>query len=228
MGLEDDWWHRVMDTPAYDTMVQGVVPFYEELLATLLAQVPSEASGVLELGSGTGIVTQEIRTFLPAAGITCIDISPRMLAIAAGKSQLAGVILVEGDIRSPWPAGPYDVIVSSLVLHHLDPADRSAVALRAARSLAPGGRFICGDIFRPQSRETEERLVEEWCAHMQSYGIPREVIMGMMRRREERYPLFDTVHSFSDRLMDAGFTRVSAIFEKGFGGVVVGEKSLGT
>jgi len=151
-----------------------------------------------------------------------------MLAIAAGRPELADIIFLEGDIRGPWPAGPYDAIVSSLVLHHLDPTDRSTVASRAACSLTPGGRFICGDIFRPDDAETEERLKEEWCAHMRSYGIPQEVIRVMSARREERYPLFDTVHSFSDRLRDAGFTRVSAIFEEGFGGVVVGDKSLGT
>src|SRR5262249_40888457 len=47
------------------------------------------------------------------------------------------------------PAGPFDVVVSALAIHHLDAVAKAALFARVTRELAPGGRFVVADVVIP-------------------------------------------------------------------------------
>ena len=104
------------------------------------------ASRVLEIGCGTGLFTE----MFAAAGaeITAIDISPDLLSIARGK-KLPRVRFVEGSFEE-WDAGqPFDAVIGSSVLHHLD---MERALPRIAEFLKPGGRmsFAEPNMLNPQ------------------------------------------------------------------------------
>ena len=104
------------------------------------------ASRVLEIGCGTGLFTE----MFTAAGaeITAIDISPDLLEIARAKA-LPRVRFVEGSFEE-WDAGyPFDAVIGSSVLHHLD-MDRALPKI--AQFLKPGGRmsFAEPNMLNPQ------------------------------------------------------------------------------
>ncbi len=214
--------HGTLETEGYDEVIGGVVPQHAAFLETMLDYLPENASNILELGSGTGIVTAMIRDARPGAQITCIDLSEEMLAMARQKPELAGVRLVQGDLRDPWPEGQYDAVVTALCLHHVGPDDRAQVAVRAAEALTPGGRFVCADVFRPEEDWQEAVIRDHWRSYMADHGVPDAVAEGMLTQRNKCYPEMDTVGGFEERLEQAGFSRVMTPFVAGFLGVVVG------
>ncbi len=214
--------HGTLETEGYDEVIGGVVPQHAAFLETMLEYLPDDASNILELGSGTGIVTAMIRAARPGAQITCIDLSAEMLAMARQKPELAGVRLVQGDLCDPWPEGRYDAVVTALCLHHVGPEDRAQVAVGAVDVLAPGGRFVCADVFRPEEDWQEEVIRDHWRYYIAAHGVPEAVAEGMLAQRNECYPGMDTVGGFEERLKQAGFSRAMPPFVAGFLGVVVG------
>ena len=91
----------------------------------------------LELGCGTGMFTVEFaRT---GAQMTAIEISPDLLAKAQTRPGAEGVTWVLGAFETAPLDAPFDAVVGSSVLHHLDvPASLA----RMKEVLAPGG-WMC-------------------------------------------------------------------------------------
>jgi tRNA (cmo5U34)-methyltransferase len=66
--------------------------------------------------------------------------------------------LPEADLRvarleDPLPEGPFDLVVSTLAVHHLDGAGKADLFRRVAAALAPGGRFVLADVVVPERPE---------------------------------------------------------------------------
>lgn len=214
--------HGAIEIARYDDLIPGIVPYHSAFLGTIIEYLPANPKNILELGSGTGFVTAMIRTACPESEITCIDISPGMLDYARQNPQLRGVRLILGDLRDTWPSVKYDAIVTTLCLHHIGPDDRTGVVSRAFHALAPEGRFICGDVFRPGELWQEDLIREQWRRYMEKQQVPDEVIRRMLHQREEHFAEMDTIGSFSDRMAEGGFVRTASPFSSGFLGVVVG------
>ncbi len=214
--------HGVMDAEDYDHLVRAIVPGQPLLLATIIDYLPPHPRRILELGCGTGILTAMVREEYPDAEITGIDLSPEMLKTAAAKPDLAGVEFLAQDLRDAWPTDRYDAIVTSLCLHHVSREDRVTVACRALRALSPGGRFICGDIFRAGDDREEQMQREIWCRGMERQGVPGDVIRGMVAQQEKHMSTFTTVSEFREMLVESGFGHAIVPFTSGFVGLVVG------
>lgn len=215
--------HGVMDAVEYDALIRSIVPIQPLLLSTIIDYLPPNTRRVLELGCGTGILTSMIREVCPDAEITGIDLSPKMLDIASAKQELGKVRFLAQDLRDAWPKGRYDAILTSLCLHHIPKEDRVMVARRAAQALSPGGRFICGDVFRAEHEWEEQVQRDVWCRGMRQGGASDDVIKGMIAQREKNMPGFTTVFWFRDMLVGSGFTRAMVPFTAGFFGLVIGE-----
>lgn len=96
---------------------------------------------VLDAGCGTGEIAVRIARDFPEVHVIGIDVSPAALAIAATRAREAGVDgrmqLREVGLEDLEPGEPFDLVVSSGVVHHLDDP---AAGLRAlAGHLAPTG-----------------------------------------------------------------------------------------
>lgn len=120
---------------AGDTGLNGAVevPALHRLLPDLAG------SDVLDLGCGFGDFARLARV-RGAASVTGVDISERMLAEAALRTQDPAIVYVRGAIETYAPARAFDLVVSSLALHYVD--DYAGVARRVHAALKPGGRFL--------------------------------------------------------------------------------------
>lgn len=105
--------------------------------ADLIAQGARLGPGVtaLEIGCGTGLFTQRFSE--SGARIIAVDLSPELLDIARER-QLPGVDFQLKPFEACASDGPFDAIIASSVLHHLDltTAWQSVFDL-----LKPGGRL---------------------------------------------------------------------------------------
>ncbi len=54
------------------------------------------------------------------------------------------------DLLDPLPEGPFDLVVSALAIHHLDGPGKAELFRRVAAVVAPGGRFVLGDVVLPE------------------------------------------------------------------------------
>ena len=112
----------------------------EALLALLRAEGCAEDGSldVLELGCGSGWCGPLFRPY--ARRLVGVDLSPRMLAIAAGKHVYDELIQAEILEYLARAAGGIDVVVAANVLLYF--GDLASLAEKVARVLRPGGLFL--------------------------------------------------------------------------------------
>ena len=130
-----------------------------EAAASLQARVAAELlerlellrfspGAVLDLGSGTGRVTRELKRRYPRARVIALDIAPGMLREARRHQRpWRRFDRVCGDaLRLPLRDGSIDLIFSNLMLQWCEPL--AAALSEARRVLAPGG-FLSFSTFGP-------------------------------------------------------------------------------
>jgi tRNA (cmo5U34)-methyltransferase len=145
------------DPETYDALMASDVPAYAALQAAvaeaaagaLAATSTPPAPRILELGTGTGETAVRVlgATALPGAALTGIDASEAMLGHA--RTRLPDADLRVARLQDPLPAGPFAVVFSALAVHHLDGPEKASLFARVAGELAPGGRFVLGDLIVP-------------------------------------------------------------------------------
>lgn len=115
-----------------------------EQLIELAAPTPGE--NVLDVGCGTGTLVIALKPKVGTSQVHGIDASPEMIAVAKEKVAGSDVGFQIGLIEAiPFPDGSFDLVTSSLMLHHLpDDLKRTGLA-EIRRVLKPGGRFMAVD-----------------------------------------------------------------------------------
>ena len=149
---------------AYDLLVWlftfGRERAFREKILRLARLEPGES--VLDLGCGTGSLAVAAKRQLGTAGtVYGIDRSPEMLARADKKARKAGVDVVFTNAAAqalPFPDGQFDIVLSTLVLHHLPKKGREEFAGEAIRVLRPGGRLLLVDFAKPPHQRSVFRF----------------------------------------------------------------------
>ena len=147
---------------------------------------------VLDIGCGTGNLTLVVQAHVGESGETHgIDPAPEMIRVAQNKALRSGArvnfqIGVIEDI--PFPNDYFDVILSSLTVHHLPDALKREGFVNIRRVLKPGGHLFIVD-FEPPNNPAIRFLFTHLLGH------------DMMRVNSREYvPL----------LQEAGFANVEA------------------
>lgn len=125
--------------------VGAIAPSSAALARAMAAQIPAGDGAILELGPGTGVVTQAIlaRGIAPEH-ITAIEYDAEFAALM--KRRCPHVNVVRGDAfdldRTIGPATPHAAILSSLPLLNFPNERRAALMTQIAARLGPGAPFI--------------------------------------------------------------------------------------
>lgn len=110
---------------------------------------------VLDFGCGTGTLAILLKRACPGARVVGLDADPNVLALARRKIDAAGL---DVELRQAFlaadtfPPASFDRVVSTLVLHHLAPAERDAVLAVMRTLLRPGGELHVADFGPPRTR----------------------------------------------------------------------------
>jgi tRNA (cmo5U34)-methyltransferase len=148
------------DPDTYLDMVRAEVPDYEEL-QDVVGDAAGEvaARAILDLGTGTGETLRRVVQRHPDARSIGIDESEQMLAVA--RALVPHADLRVARLQDELPAGPFDLVVSALAVHHLDEAEKAALFRRVADRLAPGGRFVLADVVVPDDPDDAVTPLDE-------------------------------------------------------------------
>ena len=137
-------------TPLFDPVVALVAR--ERRLKSLVLDRARISAGdeVLDLGCGTG--TLAIQASAEGARVTALDADPAILERARAKAARADKEVhfdqgFAGDL--PYDEGRFDVVLSTLLFHHLPDEEKRRAASETRRTLKPGGRVVIGDVARP-------------------------------------------------------------------------------
>lgn len=159
----------------YDADMDIMHPNRGKMIQVVLDVLPfarSDSLVAVDLGVGTGILTQRFLDRFSSARVIAIDGAASMIELARARlgHRAADVEFVEGDFRRLSrlvpKAGAVDVVVSAYALHHLDRADKSEVYRSAVALLRAGGWFLNADLVVSRHGELEERI-----QHLRVQGI---------------------------------------------------------
>ncbi len=121
-------------------------------IASMLGGVLGPRFRALDLGCGTGSLSEHILAANLRARMVALDFDPVLLALGrtalgdlGGRLTWAEADLRERDWASRLPPGRYDGAVSSTALHWLTEAELSRTYAIVARRLRPGGLFLNSD-----------------------------------------------------------------------------------
>jgi ubiquinone/menaquinone biosynthesis C-methylase UbiE len=165
---------------------------------------PAGTEQALEFGAGTGLLTLLIAPRV--ASVTALDSSGRMLDVLRGKCQqkgMANVEAIEGSAPADLPAADFDIIYSSMTLHHVE--NIAALVQALADHLTPGGRVALADL------DAEDGSFHGDATGVMHHGFKREAIAGLLEQAGFVDLTFSTAHT-AEREDEAGNTRAFPIF----------------
>jgi len=120
----------------------------EAIARQILGKIPLQPTmTALEFGAGTGLTSFLIKDHLKE--ITMMDSSSEMVKIMNEKikaAQAKNLKTTYFDLeKNDWPNGKFDLIISQMVLHHVD--DVGSIVKKFYLMLNPGGYIAVADLY---------------------------------------------------------------------------------
>ena len=138
------------DPETYLALMAEEIPDYPRLQTEVAAAAATGAPrSILDLGVGSGLTAQRVLEALPEAELLGIDASSEMLSAAESTLDPERTRLQLGRLEESLPKGPFDLVMSTLSVHHLDGPGKADLFARIAAVLDSGGRFVLGDLIVP-------------------------------------------------------------------------------
>lgn len=139
-------WARLYDVGTTLLSLGRLSALHRKIVA-LAGITPGER--ILDVGCGPGRLAILAGAAAGPAGEACgIDPAPEMVALARRKAARAGArVRFEGGVIEalPYPGGHFDVVLSSLMLHHLPEDVKRRGLAEVHRVLRPAGRLVAVD-----------------------------------------------------------------------------------
>lgn len=140
--------HDEVEAPVYDSRMgirhepHDVERAIAELEDVLGEPLPSGVDAI-DLGAGTGNLAVKLAIDGRFRSVTAVDISPRMLEVAAASAKRHGCeikTIVSDMTRLPFDDQSVDLVVGCAILHHVPTP--AAFISEIHRVLKPGGRMV--------------------------------------------------------------------------------------
>jgi tRNA (cmo5U34)-methyltransferase len=175
---------------AYDGLRRKLIPCFDEFYGAALACIPFESQTplrVLDLGAGTGLLSEMVAARLAGAHITLVDVAANMLEKARARLQTYGARFeyLSADYSRCFAEGPFDVIISALSIHHLESDEKCRLFGDCFRALNEGGVMVNADQARGETAAIERRYRETWIREVTEKGVTEQELQAAFERMKE-------------------------------------------
>ncbi|MEM6645147.1 MAG: class I SAM-dependent methyltransferase [Bacteroidota bacterium] len=193
-------------------------PLMLELVTEAAARTTPSAAQVLDIGCGAGNYTLKLLQRLPEVAVTLVDLSQPMLERATSRIEAAGGAVAQthaADIRDlRWDDGAFDIIMASMVLHHLrSPGEWDALLTQCHRALKPGGALWIADLFLQATPAVDALMWARYGEYLTAFKgeAYRDHVLAYIEKEDSPAPLMQVL----DALRDAGFSTVELLHKNG-------------
>ncbi|MGB9936469.1 MAG: class I SAM-dependent methyltransferase [Methanobacterium sp.] len=149
----------------YDKIRRLIIPCFDDLynITCELAESKKEAPIILDLGAGTGLLTKYLFEKYPEADFTLIDLSSEMLKVAKNRfKEHKNFKYIAADYLEYDFKNSFDIITSSLSIHHVEDDDKKKLYKKIYNSLNRGGIFLNADQVIGSTPYIDEIYQENW------------------------------------------------------------------
>jgi tRNA (cmo5U34)-methyltransferase len=172
--------HFEEEANEFDDTILKLIPRYDDMISCMVSVIPFdkfEEFKLLDLGSGTGNITKAVKERYPNSKISCIDIAENMIQMAKIKLQnYTDIEYYTGDFSEFDFEEKYDVIVSSLALHHIKTdKDKKKFYSKIFSALKGGGVFLNSDVVLGSNEKLSQIYREKWIDFM-LINLPEEEV----------------------------------------------------
>lgn len=217
--------HFEEEAAEFDELILKLIPHYEEMINALISSIPfnqEDSIKVLDLGCGTGTITKSLKEKFQNANVTCLDLAENMIEMAKIKlNEYNSITFITDDFYHFNFPEEYDVIISSLALHHLvTDDDKIEFYKKIYDFLSDNGVFFNADVVLGSNEYLQKLYLEKWKEFMnQSVSLEEIENKWIPAAKGEDNPakLVDQLNW----LHDIGFKDVDVIW-KFYGGAVYG------
>jgi ubiquinone/menaquinone biosynthesis C-methylase UbiE len=174
-------------------MFRGKVRELKQKTVDLAQLQPGET--VLDVGCGTGTLVMEVARRVGSAGrVAGIDPGRQQIARARAKAARRHVP-IEFQIgmieQLPFPDQTFDVVFSTLMMHHLPAGVKRQGLAEIARVLKPGGRLVIADFTHKKERQGQAARFHAEGSRMHDLAaIVSDAGFDQMETEEMRSPRF--------------------------------------
>lgn len=155
----------------YDDLILRLVPWYNEQNEIIVKLIPFDRLRrlkALDLGAGTGALSNVILKSFPRAYVVILDLAHNMveecrLNLSAYKNRIT---LRRGNFGIDDIGHSYDIVVSGLSIHHLKDNEKMRLFGRIYRALNPGGVFYIREIVLGETPNLTEIYRKLWCEYV--------------------------------------------------------------
>jgi len=164
----------------FDSQIIKIIPYYEQMITALIDSVqfePFAAIRIIDLGCGTGTVAKRLGDKFPNSTIVCLDIASKMIEIAKYKmSGRKNTEFIVGDFSKIEFKEPFDVVVSSLALHHIQTdEEKKEFYTKIYKVLTNSGQFLNADVVLATTDYQQNINMNRWIDYMNK-SVPMDEI----------------------------------------------------
>jgi len=164
----------------FDSQIVKIIPYYDQMITALIDSVQFDTFDnirIIDLGCGTGTVAKRLGDKFPNAKIVCLDIASKMIEIAKYKlGDRKNTEFIVGDFSMIDFKEPFDVVVSSLALHHIQTdEEKKEFYSKIYHILTKSGQFVNADVVLATTEYQQNINMNRWIDYMNK-SVPMEEI----------------------------------------------------
>ncbi|WP_225220799.1 class I SAM-dependent methyltransferase [Bacillus norwichensis] len=198
----------------YDNQRRKLIPCFEDFYSVPVSiiETDKETPKILDIGAGTGLFASFIKEKFPKATITLIDISENMLEKARNRfKEEENIAYINADYSEYKFEEKFDIIVSSLSIHHLTDEAKKKMFNNVYNLLTPKGIFVNADQVLGHTPFIDSMYKKDWNNKITMSGLTDSEIQAAHERTKlDRMATLDHQMKW---LIDSGFQDVDCVYK---------------
>ncbi|MDR3292119.1 MAG: class I SAM-dependent methyltransferase [Methanobrevibacter sp.] len=198
----------------YDSQRRELIPCFDDFYKSGInfLEFKYDDPEVLDLGAGTGLFSSFVLNKFPKSSLTLIDLSCEMLQVAKERfKNYSNVEYIVDDYLKHEFNEKFDIVVSSLSIHHLSDCKKSKLYKKVHGLINKGGTFLNADQSLSQSADIEIRFNKYWKECIENSSLESNEIESTYKRMS-----YDNPATLKDQFKwfkDAGFSNFDLLYK---------------